>query len=171
MFDLRHSSWDRATWPGASDELAPPLKMWSSSSFWSPCLTLPKVFGDLNSILHFLQVAPEVTVNYQVTLCATSHCAEPVVQLALDQDCWPHLFIMFFSSFLHISYSPRTLHTPIATHRVKWLFEIVQLKFLVSLNLPVTSLLHWFCYTVPLALWKLNLPSESSSKEHSEEFA
>lgn len=91
-------------------------------------LSLPQVFGDSNSILHFLQAAPEVTVNYQVTLSATSHCVEPVVQLVLDQDCWPHLFIMFFSSFLHISYSPGTLHTPIATYRLKWLFEIVQLK-------------------------------------------
>lgn len=171
MLDLHHSSSDTATWLSTSDERAPPLKMWSSSGSWSPCLTLPKVFGDCNSILHFLQAAPEVAANYQVTLSVTSHCVEPVVQLALDQDCWPHLFIMFFSSFLHISYSPRTLHTPIATHWVKWLFEIVQLKFLISLNLPVTSLLHWFCCTVPLALWKPNPRFESSSKEHSEEFA
>lgn len=95
MFDLHHSSPDTATWLGTSDELASPLKMWSSSGSWSLCLTLPKVLGGCNSILHCLQAASEVAANYQVTLSATRHCAEPVVQLALDQDCWPHLFIMF----------------------------------------------------------------------------
>lgn len=167
MFDLHHSSWDTATWLGTSDELAPPLTMWLSRGSWSSCLTLPKIFGDCNSILHFLQAAPEVAVNYLVTLSATSHCVEPVVQLALDQDCWPHLFIMFFSRFLHISYSPRTLHAAIATHWVKWLLGIVQLRFvfLISLNLPVINLLHWFCCTVPEStFWIL-------SKEHIEEFS
>lgn len=50
-------------------------------------LSLPKVFGGCNSILWFLQAAPEVAVNYQVTLSATSHCVEPVVQLVLDHHC------------------------------------------------------------------------------------
>lgn len=50
-------------------------------------LPLPKVFGDCNSILLFLQAAPEAAVNYQVTLSATSHGVEPVVQLVLDQHC------------------------------------------------------------------------------------
>lgn len=50
-------------------------------------LPVPKAFGDCNSILLFLQAAPEVTVNYQVTLSATSHGFEPVVQLVLDQHC------------------------------------------------------------------------------------
>lgn len=50
-------------------------------------LSLPKLFGGCNSVLCFLQAASEVTVNYQVTLSASSRCVEPVVQLVLDQHC------------------------------------------------------------------------------------